>query len=47
MSRSANTTAVLYLLLCTFLWGASFPVGKHALSEVNALTLVMWRFSIA
>ena len=43
MSRSANTTAVLYL----FLWGASFPVGKHALSEVNALTLVMWRFSIA
>ena len=47
MSRSANTTAVLCLLLCTFFWGASFPVGKHALSEVNALTLVMWRFSIA
>ena len=47
MSRSANATAVLYLLLCTFLWGASFPVGKHALGEVNALTLVMWRFSIA
>lgn len=47
MSRSANTNAVLCLLLCTFFWGASFPVGKHALGEVNALTLVMWRFSIA
>ncbi|MGP4716745.1 DMT family transporter [Psychrobacter sp. T6-6] len=47
MSRSANTTAVLCLLLCTFFWGASFPVGKHALNEVNALTLVVWRFGIA
>ncbi|MEN6668805.1 DMT family transporter [Psychrobacter sp. B38] len=47
MSRSKNTNAVLLLLLCTFLWGASFPVGKHALQEVDAFTLVMWRFSIA
>lgn len=47
MGRSANTNAVLCLLLCTFFWGASFPVGKHALGEVHALTLVVWRFSIA
>lgn len=47
MIRSKNTNAVLLLLICTFLWGASFPVGKHALAEVNAFTLVMWRFSIA
>lgn len=47
MSRSASTNAVLCLLLCTFFWGASFPVGKHALTEVHALTLVMWRFGVA
>lgn len=47
MNISKNTNAVLLLLLCTFFWGASFPVGKHALAEVTAFTLVMWRFSIA
>lgn len=47
MNISKNTNAVLLLLVCTFFWGASFPVGKHALAEVNAFTLVMWRFSIA
>lgn len=47
MNRSLNTNAVLLLLLCTFFWGACFPVGKHALGEVSALTLVIWRFSIA
>jgi drug/metabolite transporter (DMT)-like permease len=47
MNRSANMNAVLLLLLCTFFWGACFPVGKHALGEVHALTLVIWRFAIA
>lgn len=47
MNRSASTNAVLLLLLCTFFWGACFPVGKHALGEVHALTLVIWRFAIA
>lgn len=47
MNRSANTNAILLLLLCAFFWGACFPVGKHALGEVHALTLVIWRFSIA
>ncbi len=47
MNRSANTNAVLLLLLCALFWGASFPVGKHALGEVHALTLVIWRFAIA
>ena len=47
MNRSANTHAVLLLLLCAFFWGACFPVGKHALGEVHALTLVIWRFAIA
>lgn len=47
MNRSANMNAVLLLMLCAFFWGACFPVGKHALGEVNALTLVIWRFAIA
>ncbi|MDX2421416.1 MAG: DMT family transporter [Amphritea sp.] len=47
MSRSASTNAVWMLLLCTFFWGACFPVGKHALTEVSALTLVLWRFAVA
>lgn len=47
MNRSANVNAILLLLLCTFFWGACFPVGKHALSEMHALTLVLWRFVIA
>ncbi|WP_028291923.1 DMT family transporter [Oceanobacter kriegii] len=47
MSRSPNITAVWLLLLCAFLWGASFPVGKHALGEIHALTLVLCRFGLA
>jgi len=47
MNRSTNTNAVLFLLLCAVFWGACFPVGKHALGEVHALTLMIWRFTIA
>ncbi|WP_221792949.1 DMT family transporter [Oceanobacter mangrovi] len=47
MSRSANTNAVIALVFCAFFWGASFPVGKHALSEMHAVTVVLWRFVIA
>lgn len=47
MNRSTNTNAVLLLLLCAVFWGACFPVGKHALGEVHALTLMIWRFTIA
>lgn len=35
------------ITIMRFFWGASFPVGKHALGEVHALTLVIWRFAIA
>ncbi|SIO93117.1 DMT family transporter [Vibrio spartinae] len=45
-SHSIMKAAVL-LIICTFFWGSSFPVGKHALGEVHALTLVFWRFIIA
>jgi drug/metabolite transporter (DMT)-like permease len=47
MNHSGNRNAVLLLLLCAFFWGACFPIGKHALGEVHALTLVIWRFAIA
>lgn len=47
MNRSVNTNAVLLLLLCAFFWGACFPVGKHALGEIHAFTLIIWRFAIA
>jgi len=47
MNRSTNTNAVWLLLLCAVFWGACFPVGKHALGEVHALTLMIWRFTIA
>lgn len=47
MNFSANTKAILLLLLCAFFWGSCFPIGKHALNQVHALTLVFWRFSIA
>ena len=47
MSTSANTKAVFLLLLCAFFWGSCFPIGKLALAEVSALTLVFWRFTLA
>ncbi|MDW6001430.1 DMT family transporter [Vibrio mangrovi] len=45
--RSSTTTAIFLLVLCTFFWGSSFPIGKHALEELSALSLVLWRFTIA
>ncbi|WGY45311.1 DMT family transporter [Vibrio sp. ABG19] len=47
MNSDSILKAVVLLLICTFFWGSSFPIGKHALQEVNALTLVFWRFVIA
>ncbi len=47
MKTHSLLNAVLLLVLCTFFWGSSFPIGKHALTEVHALTLVLWRFVIA
>ncbi|OOE87599.1 DMT family transporter [Salinivibrio sharmensis] len=39
--------AIALLILCAFFWGSTFPIGKDALNEVNALTLVFWRFAVA
>ncbi|WP_089139261.1 DMT family transporter [Vibrio rumoiensis] len=47
MTLTSTTKAVLLLVLCTFFWGSTFPIGKNALDEVHALTLVFWRFAIA
>ncbi|WP_417761811.1 DMT family transporter [Shewanella sp.] len=47
MKTHSLLNAVLLLVLCTFFWGSSFPIGKDALTEVHALTLVLWRFVIA
>ncbi|HBV76883.1 MULTISPECIES: DMT family transporter [Vibrio] len=47
MNFSTTTKAVTLLILCTFFWGSTFPIGKNALNEVHALTLVFWRFAIA
>ncbi|KFZ37658.1 membrane protein [Shewanella mangrovi] len=47
MKSDSILKAVLLLSLCTFFWGSCFPIGKHALNEVHALTLVLWRFVIA
>lgn len=47
MNVSTTTKAVVLLILCTFFWGSTFPIGKNALNEVHALTLVFWRFAIA
>ncbi|WP_432454867.1 MULTISPECIES: DMT family transporter [unclassified Agarivorans] len=47
MTFSSTTKAVVLLVFCTFFWGSCFPIGKHALNEVHALTLVFWRFVIA
>ncbi len=47
MKSNPLVKSVLLLVLCTFFWGSSFPIGKHALHEVHALTLVLWRFAIA
>lgn len=47
MKNQSVLNAVLLLVLCTFFWGSCFPIGKHALNEVHALTLVLWRFVIA
>jgi len=47
MTIPSYTRAVLLLILCTFFWGSSFPVGKHILTEVHAYSMVLWRFVIA
>lgn len=47
MNASSTMKAVVLLIICTFFWGSCFPIGKHALNEVHALTLVFWRFVIA
>ncbi|SJN56102.1 putative DMT superfamily transporter inner membrane protein [Vibrio ruber DSM 16370] len=47
MKSNSMIQAVVLLIICTFFWGSSFPIGKHALEEVHALTLVFWRFVIA
>lgn len=47
MKFNSTMNAVILLIICTFFWGSCFPVGKHALDEVHALTLVFWRFVIA
>lgn len=47
MKLSSTSKSVILLVLCTFFWGSCFPIGKHALSEIHALTLVFWRFVIA
>ncbi len=47
MKSDSMLKAVILIILCTFCWGSSFPVGKHALNEVHALTLVLWRFVLA
>ncbi|WP_249199116.1 EamA family transporter [Photobacterium sp. GJ3] len=47
MQSPSPLKAVALLILCTFFWGSCFPIGKHALNEVHALTLVFWRFTIA
>ncbi|KUI98484.1 DMT family transporter [Vibrio sp. MEBiC08052] len=47
MESNSTMKAVVLLIICTFFWGSSFPIGKHALDEVHALTLVFWRFIIA
>ena len=47
MYLSKDIKAIGLLLICTAFWGASFPIGKHALTEVHALTLILWRFGLA
>lgn len=47
MKLDSTLKAIVLLIICTFFWGSCFPIGKHVLDEVNALTLVFWRFMIA
>ncbi|GAA0312905.1 DMT family transporter [Psychrobacter aestuarii] len=47
MYFSETIKAIVLLLICTAFWGATFPIGKHALTEVHALTLILWRFGLA
>lgn len=47
MKFDSTMKAIVLLIICTFFWGSCFPIGKHVLDEVHALTLVFWRFVIA
>lgn len=47
MKFDSTKKAIVLLIICTFFWGSSFPIGKDALDEVHVLTLVFWRFVIA
>ncbi|KFZ36495.1 membrane protein [Shewanella mangrovi] len=47
MTTKPMIKAVLLLIICTFFWGSGYPISKDALHEMNALSLVFWRFLIA
>lgn len=47
MHSNSIMKAIVPLIICTFLWGSCYPIGKTALEEMSAFTLVFWRFVIA
>lgn len=38
---------IILLIICTFFWGSCYPITKILLREINAPTLIFWRFLIA
>lgn len=46
-NSSSSLKTILLLMLCVMSWGSVFPLAKLVLSDMNEMSLVWWRFSIA
>lgn len=47
LSRNLHSKGVLLMLITTLIWGTSFPLLKHTLSDLSPATILVSRFAIA
>lgn len=47
MKATSPMKPIILIVICTFFWGSSLPMGKEALNEMQPLSIVFWRFFIA
>lgn len=46
-TSTSSSKAVLLLMICVMSWGSVFPLAKQILVDMNEMSLVLWRFTIA
>lgn len=46
-NKSSRGSAALALVTATMIWGAMFPIAKHILGDMDALTMTLFRYGLA